>query len=162
MKIAKVSFHNSAVTKSLEFNHVINVRSYSYTTATGGARSTRLFQNVFDVHVWTFEVHKSLVLLSIELTAFQTKAALTETMAIELFPFCAPILCSDITNNWFGISGETASRGGNIHIYYVQKQHLVNSSNIWDWCVSPHSSPTRGHQPQQTIFNILNIFIIIR
>ncbi len=27
--------------------------------------------------------------------------------------------CSDITNDQFGISGETVPRGGNLHIYYV-------------------------------------------
>ncbi len=33
-------------------------------------------------------------------------------------------------------------------------------SNIWGWCVTPHSSPTRGCWPLQTIFNILNNFTI--
>ena len=53
--------------------------------------------------------------------------------------------CSDITNNWFGISGETVPEDRNLHIYYVQSGNLVSSgSNIWVRCVTPHSSPTRG------------------
>ena len=42
-------------------------------------------------------------------------------------------------------------------MYYVQTHHLVGGSNIWDWCVTPQSSPTKGYWHQQTIFNILNI-----
>ncbi len=69
--------------------------------------------------------------------------------------------CSDITNTQVGISGETVPEGGNLCIYYVQKQHLVLWFEVWDWCVTPHSSPSRGCWQCLTIFNILNIFIII-
>ncbi len=66
----------------------------------------------------------------------------------------------DITT---GISGETVPRGREppYLLTSFQSCHLVmGGSNIWDWCVIPHSSPTRGHWPQ-TIFNILIIFIKI-
>ncbi len=36
-----------------------------------------------------------------------------------------------ITNTQVGISGETDPGGGNLHIYYVQKWHLADGSNIW-------------------------------
>ncbi len=40
------------------------------------------------------------------------------------------VQCSDITNTQVGISGETVPEGGNLHMYYVQKQHLMDGSNI--------------------------------
>ena len=43
-----------------------------------------------------------------------------------------------------------------------QSHHLVSGgSNFYSWCVTPHSSPSRGCWQCLTIFNILNIFIII-
>ncbi len=42
-----------------------------------------------------------------------------------------------------------------------QSCHLV-SGGFYSWCVTPHSSPSRGRRGSATIFNILNIFIIIR
>ncbi len=60
--------------------------------------------------------------------------------------------CSDITNNRFGISGETVPEGRNLPIFfcYVQSHHLVSGgSNIWVTCITPHSSPTRGCWYQQ-------------
>ena len=81
---------------------------------------------------------------------------------------CATHLTSPEKKNcivwWYhkqvGISGETVPEGRNFHIYYVQAWHLVSGSNIWGWCVTPHSSPARGCWHQKTIFNILNIFTI--
>ncbi len=74
------------------------------------------------------------------------------------------IICSDITNTLVGISGETAPDGGNHPIYFVHSGAIcpvvvLNCS----WCVTPHSSPTRGCWPcwpLQSILNILNIFTI--
>ncbi len=56
--------------------------------------------------------------------------------------------CSDITNTLVGILGETGS------VAPPDKQWFYFHS----WCVTPHSSPTRGCWPQP-IFYILNIFI---
>ncbi len=43
-----------------------------------------------------------------------------------------------------------------------QSRHLASGgSNFYSWCVTPHSSPSRGYWQCLTIFNILNIFIII-
>ncbi len=72
--------------------------------------------------------------------------------------------CSDITNTLVGISSETELDGGNRPIYFVYSGAIcpvvvLNRS----WCVTPHSSPTRGCWPcwpLQTILNILNIFTI--
>ncbi len=44
-----------------------------------------------------------------------------------------------------------------------QSCYLVSGgSYFYSWCVTPHSSPTRGHQPLQIIFNILNNFTTIK
>ncbi len=52
--------------------------------------------------------------------------------------------------------------GTSVFIYPFQSYHLVSSgSNIWGWCVTPHSFPTRGCWCSTTIFNIVNIFTII-
>ncbi len=72
----------------------------------------------------------------------------------------SPLPCSDITNTLVGISGETVPEGGNLRIYWLSAATFGHGSNIWGWCVRPHSSPTRGCWPLQTILNILNIFTI--
>ncbi len=63
--------------------------------------------------------------------------------------------CSDITNTQVGISGETVPEGG----ISFQLRHLVSGgSNFYSWCVTPHSSPSRGCWQHLTIFNILNFY----
>ncbi len=73
--------------------------------------------------------------------------------------------CSDITNTLVGISGETAPNGGNLRIYWVHSGAICWAVVLnHSWCVTPHSSPTRGWcwpcWPLQPILNILNIFAI--
>ncbi len=69
--------------------------------------------------------------------------------------------CSDITNMLVGISGETVPKGGNLCIYYAHSAAIYEAVvQIHSWCVTPHSSPTRGCWPLQIILNILNIFTI--
>ncbi len=68
------------------------------------------------------------------------------------------IQCGDITNTQVGISGETVPEDGTS----FQSHHLVSGgSNFYSWCVTPHSSLSRGCWQHLIIFNILNIFTII-
>ncbi len=73
------------------------------------------------------------------------------------FFFFFSVSCSNITNDQLGISGETGM--------VAQISVFVNSAatchavvQIYSWCVTPHSSPTRGGWPQPINY-ILNIFI---
>ncbi len=43
-------------------------------------------------------------------------------------------------------------------IYWVRSRHLVSGSTIQVRCVTPHSSPTRGHWPQQPFFTFHHNF----
>ncbi len=66
---------------------------------------------------------------------------------------CVCVCCSDITNTLIGISGETVPEGGNLHIYYVHSATIYEAVvQIHNWCVTPHSSPTRGRGPQPIFF----------
>ncbi len=54
-------------------------------------------------------------------------------------------LCSDITNDQLGISGETGHGGANLYIYWMNSAATCTVVvQIYSWCVTPHSSPTRG------------------
>ncbi len=72
--------------------------------------------------------------------------------------------CSDITNTLVGISSETALDGRNRPIYFVYSGAIYPVVVLFhSWCVTPHSSPTRGCWPRwplQPILNILNISTI--
>ncbi len=58
---------------------------------------------------------------------------------------CRFLLCSDITNTLVGISSETELDGGNCPIYFVYSGAICPAVVlIHSWCVTPHSSPTRG------------------
>ncbi len=79
----------------------------------------------------------------------------------KLFCFSNDIasLCSDITNTRVGISGETGHGGTNLHVYWMNSAATCTKVvQIYSWCVTPHSSPTRGGWPQPINY-ILNIFI---
>ncbi len=55
------------------------------------------------------------------------------------------IFCSDITNDQLGISGETGHGGANLCIYCMYSAATCTAVvQIHSWCVTPHSSPTRG------------------
>ncbi len=70
-------------------------------------------------------------------------------------------ITSDITNTLVGISGETGREPPYL-LTFIRSRHLVSGgSNFYSWCVTPHSSPSRGYWQCLTIFNILNFFIII-
>ncbi len=69
--------------------------------------------------------------------------------------------CSDITNTLIGISGETAPGGWNRPIYFVHSSAICPAVVLnCSWCVTPHSSPTKGGWPLQPILIILNMFTI--
>ncbi len=69
-------------------------------------------------------------------------------------------ICSDITNDQLGISGETGHGGSNLYIYWMNSAATYTEVvQFHSWCVTPHSSPTRGGWPQPINY-ILNIFIL--
>ncbi len=73
--------------------------------------------------------------------------------------------CSDITNTLVGISSETELDGRNHPIYFVHSGAICPAVVLnHSWCVTPHSSPTRGGWPRwplQPILIIPNIFVFI-
>ncbi len=79
----------------------------------------------------------------------------------NVFATNARLHCSDITNTWVGISSETELDGGNRPIYFVYSGAICPVVVlIRSWCVTPHSSPTRGCWPCWPLQPILNIFTI--
>ncbi len=100
--------------------------------------------------------------------ATKSSKSRSDTAVSTKFPIIAHLhacsKCSDITNTLIGISRETAPDGWNRPIYFVHSGAICPAVVLnRSWCVTPHSSPTRGYWPRwplQPILNILNIFTI--